>query len=64
LDHRLWFRSFSLPEIELSQTFIASVLQPQRRLQYACLGLLFSYLNLRKLFPTWGVAAYRTPPWD
>ena len=50
LDHRLWLRSFSLPENELSQTFIATVLQPQRRLQHACLELLFSYLNLRNLF--------------
>ena len=52
LDHRLWLRSFSLLENELSQTFIATVLQPQRRLQHACLELLFSYLNLWDLFPT------------
>src|SRR6185437_10741087 len=59
LDHRLWLRSFSLLEIELSQTFIATVLQPQRRLQYACLELLFSYLNLWDLFAFRGDAAYR-----
>ena len=50
LDHRLWLRSFSLPETDLSQTFIATVSQPQRRLRYACLELPFSYLNLWNLF--------------
>ena len=50
LDYRLWLRSFSLLETDLSQTFIATVSQPQRRLRYACLELLFSYLNLRDPF--------------
>jgi hypothetical protein len=55
LDHTLGLRSFSPPEIELSQTFIATVLQPERRLQDACLELLLSYLNLwgSFLFSRW-----------
>jgi hypothetical protein len=59
LEHNLWLRSFSISETDLSQTFIVTVSQPQRRLRYAYLELLFLSTSTCGIFLCfWGVAVH------